>query len=80
MAGEIVLGYDESEVSDVALGAAVDLARDLKTKLVVVFGYDPARIGGEVRDLDQALEKRGEEAIRKARGEGEGRGRARRRR
>ncbi len=66
MAGEIVLGYDESEVSDVALAAAVDLARDLKTKLVVVFGYDPARIGGEVRDLDQALEKRGEEAIRKA--------------
>jgi nucleotide-binding universal stress UspA family protein len=66
MAGEIILGYDETEVSDIALGVALELARDLKTKLVVVFGYDPARIGGEVRDLDKALERRGKEAIRKA--------------
>lgn len=66
MVGEIILGYDETEVSDVALGVAVDLARDLETRLVVVFGYDPARIGGEVRDLDQALEGRGRAATQKA--------------
>jgi nucleotide-binding universal stress UspA family protein len=66
MAGEIVLGYDEDEVSDVALSVAVDLASDLKAKLVIVFGYDPARIGGEVRDLDQALEVRGRNATQKA--------------
>lgn len=66
MADEIVLGYDGTEVSDVALEVALGLARDLQTKLVVVFGYDPARIGGEVRDLDEALESRGKEAIRKA--------------
>jgi nucleotide-binding universal stress UspA family protein len=67
MAAEIVVGYDGTEVADVALDVAIGLARDTSAKLIVVFGYDPARIGGEVRDLDQALEKRGEEAIRKAR-------------
>jgi nucleotide-binding universal stress UspA family protein len=66
MAGEIVVGYDGTEVADLALDVAVVLAGDTSAKLIVVFGYDPARMGGEVRDLDEALEKRGEEAIRKA--------------
>jgi len=63
MAGEIVVGYDGTQCADAALGVAIDLARDLGTKLVLTFAYDPPRIGGEVRDLDEALEHRGEEVM-----------------
>jgi nucleotide-binding universal stress UspA family protein len=74
MAGEIVVGYDGTESAEAALGVAIDLARDLGTKLIITYAYDPARIGGEVRDLDQALETRGEtvtaEALEKAKAAG----------
>ena len=74
MAAEIVVGYDGTESSEAALDVAVGLAKDLGTKLVVVYAYDPARIGGEVRDLDKALKARGrevtEEAVAKARAAG----------
>lgn len=66
MSGEIILGYDEMEVSDVALGVAIDLASGLGAKLVIVFGYDPSRMGGEVRDLDIALQERGQKVTSKA--------------
>jgi nucleotide-binding universal stress UspA family protein len=61
MAGEIVVGYDGTDCSDAALEVAVGLTKDLSTKLVVLYAYDPSRMGGEVRDLDQALETRGRE-------------------
>lgn len=61
MAGEIVLGYDGTECANAALGVATELARELGSKLIVAYAFDPARIGGEVRDLDNALEKRGRE-------------------
>ncbi len=74
MAGEIVVGYDGTECSLAALDVAVSLAKDLASKLIVLYAYDPARIGGEVRDLDQALESRGREvttqAVEKARAAG----------
>ncbi|MFN8160214.1 MAG: universal stress protein [Solirubrobacterales bacterium] len=68
MAGEIVLGYDGTECAEAALEVAVSLASDLGAKLVITYAYDPARIGGEVRDLDIALEKRGEEVTAQAAG------------
>jgi nucleotide-binding universal stress UspA family protein len=74
MAGEIVVGYDGTECADAALDAAISLAKELDSKLVITYGYDPSRLGGEVRDLDQALEERGQEvtkeAAEKAAGEG----------
>ena len=66
MAGEIVVGYDGTECAEAALGVGINLARDLGTKLLVIYAYDPARIGGEVRDLDQALEERGREVTAEA--------------
>ena len=61
MAGEILLGYDDSDESRAALPVAVDLARSLGTRLVVVFGYEPPRAGGEVGALRDEIEKVGEE-------------------
>ena len=61
MAGEILLGYDDSEESRAALPVAVDLARSLGTRLVVVFGFEPPRAGGEVGALRDEIEKVGEE-------------------
>ncbi len=66
MAGEIVVGYDGTECSEAALEVGVGLAKDLASKLIVLYAYDPARLGGEVRDLDQALESRGREVTAQA--------------
>ncbi len=74
MAGEIVVGYDGTECAEAALEVAIDVARDLGTKLVIVYAYDPARIGGEVHDLDEALEKRGREVTAEAVKRSEGAG------
>ena len=61
MAGEIVLGYDDTAESRVALPVAVELARSLGAKLVICFGYEPPRSGGEVGALRDEIEKVGEE-------------------
>ncbi len=61
MAGEIVLGYDDTRESRAALPVAVELARSLGTKLVIGFGYEPPRSGGEVGALRGEIEKLGEE-------------------
>ena len=61
MAGEIILGYDASEESKAAVSVAVDLAKVHGTSLVVVFGYEPPRAGGEVGALRDEIEKVGEE-------------------
>jgi nucleotide-binding universal stress UspA family protein len=61
MAGEILLGYDDSDESKAALPVAVGLAGSLGTQLVVVFGYEPPRAGGEVGALRDEIEKVGEE-------------------
>ena len=66
MAGEIVVGYDGTECADVALDEAIGLAKELDSKLIIVYGYDPTRMGGEVRDLDLALEQRGQEVTKQA--------------
>jgi nucleotide-binding universal stress UspA family protein len=61
MAGDIVLGYDDTDESRAALPVAVELARSLGAKLVIVFGFEPPRSGGEVGALRNEIEKLGEE-------------------
>ncbi|MSO40984.1 MAG: universal stress protein [Solirubrobacterales bacterium] len=74
MANEIVVGYDGSDCSKAALDAAAKLATELKSKLVLVFGYEPYRVGGEIQDHRKALEERGEvvtsEGMERAKGKG----------
>jgi nucleotide-binding universal stress UspA family protein len=66
MAGEIVIGYDGTESAQAALGTALELAKDTGSNLVIAYGYDPTRMGGEVRDLDLQLEERGREVTNEA--------------
>lgn len=61
MGGEIVLGYDDTDESRAALPVAVRLARALGAGLVVGFGYEPPRAGGEVGALRDEIEKVGQE-------------------
>ena len=61
MSDPILLGYDDTDESRAALPVAVDLARSLGTELVIGFGYEPPRSGGEVGALREELAKLGEE-------------------
>jgi nucleotide-binding universal stress UspA family protein len=74
MAGTIIVGYDGLDGAKAALGRAIDLAKRLDAQLVVAYGYEVARIGGEVQDLAAALREMGEtltgEAAEQARAAG----------
>lgn len=60
----IVVGYDGSGCGDLALGAGLDLARELGDELVVVFGYaPPGTWGGEIADHEAAIEEMGEKIV-----------------
>jgi nucleotide-binding universal stress UspA family protein len=61
MAGEVLLGYDGSDGSKAALNVAVDLAKQLGQKLVIVYAYEVSQFGGEVQDLAKTLHERGED-------------------
>ena len=61
MPGEIVLGFDSTAESRAAVVVAADLAATYDTTLVIVFGYEPPRFGGEVGALRDEIEKVGEE-------------------
>ena len=72
MAGDVILGYDGQEGAEAALGTATRIAAAFKAPLVIVFGYRPAPIGGDVTDLARAVRALGEritgealEAVRK---------------
>jgi len=60
MAGDVILGYDGQEGAEAALGTATRIAAAFKTPLVIVFGYRPAPIGGDVTDLARAVRTLGE--------------------
>jgi nucleotide-binding universal stress UspA family protein len=60
VAGEIVLGYDGQVASRAALRSAVSLASAFARPLVLVFGFEPNPLGGEVRDLRHAVRDVGE--------------------
>lgn len=66
MAGEIILGYDGDAGGKAALRTAVAVAAAFKRPLIVVFGYAPAPIGGEVADLAQAVQDLGEKITAEA--------------
>jgi nucleotide-binding universal stress UspA family protein len=63
----LVLGYDESPSANAALKAAIALAAELKTSVVVVFGYYISPLGGTGGGtLREALERMGEHALQRA--------------
>jgi nucleotide-binding universal stress UspA family protein len=66
MAGEIIVGYDGLEGSDAALATAVPIAAAFGRPLVIVFGYRPAPIGGEVASMARAVRDVGEQMTGKA--------------
>lgn len=67
MAGEVIVGYDGQEGAVAALRTATGIAAAFDRPLVIVFGYRPAAIGGEVADLAAAVRDlgagMGEEAL-----------------
>ena len=62
-----VLGYDGTDGSRAALDAAVGLAAELGDTLVVVFAHATSRLGGEVRDYDDAIREHGRGVLEEAR-------------
>jgi nucleotide-binding universal stress UspA family protein len=60
MAGEVIVGYDGQEGSVAALRSAVAVAAAFKRPLIIVFGYRPAPIGGDVTDLGRAVRELGQ--------------------
>lgn len=64
---EIVVGYDGSECGKAALDRAVELARQLGDRVVIVFGYAPPGIwGGEIAEHEEAIEEYGEKMVAEA--------------
>jgi nucleotide-binding universal stress UspA family protein len=59
MAGEVLIGYDGSDGGKAALDVAIDLAKQMRQTLLVVYAYEVSQFGGEVQDLAKALRERG---------------------
>ncbi len=51
----IVVGYDGTDGAKAALTEAAQLARELEAGIVAVFAHATSRLGGEVRDCDDAI-------------------------
>lgn len=66
MAGEIVLGYDGQAGSVAALRTATAIAAAFQRPLVIVFGFRPPAIGGDVSDLGKAVRKVGDDRTAEA--------------
>lgn len=64
---QIILGYDGSDCSKVALDEAVRMAKNLGDTVVLVFGYAPPGIwGGEIAEHEEAIEEFGETVMGEA--------------
>jgi nucleotide-binding universal stress UspA family protein len=64
---EIVVGYDGTEGAKAGLEKAVEFAKALGDKVVIVFGYAPGGYGGgEVRAQREAVEELGEKLTKEA--------------
>jgi nucleotide-binding universal stress UspA family protein len=61
MAGDIVVGYDGQEASVAAVRTATAVASAFGRDLVIVFGYRPAPIGGDVPSMARAVRDVGEQ-------------------
>ena len=66
MAGEVVLGYDGNEGSGAALRTATSIAAAFDRPLVIVFGYRPPTMGGDIADLRRAVREIGEKLTKEA--------------
>jgi nucleotide-binding universal stress UspA family protein len=66
MAGEVVLGYDGHESSGRALRTATSIAAAFGRPLVVVFGYRPPTMGGDIADLRRAVREIGDQVTKEA--------------
>ncbi|HVO53517.1 MAG TPA: universal stress protein [Solirubrobacterales bacterium] len=65
--GEIIVGYDGSEVGRAALREASALAKELGDRVVIVFGYAPGGYGGgEIPTHREAVEELGEKITAEA--------------
>ncbi len=65
--GQIVVGYDGSDCSRVALDEALRLAGDVGDGVVLAFGYAPPGIwGGEIAEHEEAIEEFGEKVMGEA--------------
>jgi len=65
--GTQVVGYDGTDGARAALDAAVGLAAGLGDGLVAVFAHATSRLGGEVRDYDDAIREHGRGVLEEAR-------------
>jgi nucleotide-binding universal stress UspA family protein len=65
--GTQVVGYDGTDGSRAALDAAIGLAAELGDGVVVVFAHVTNRLGGEVRDYDDAVREHGRGVLEEAR-------------
>jgi nucleotide-binding universal stress UspA family protein len=64
---EIVVGYDGSDGAKAALDKAVEFAKTLGDKVVIVFGYAPGGYGGgEVPTHREAVKELGEKLTKEA--------------
>jgi nucleotide-binding universal stress UspA family protein len=74
MPGTIVVGYDGSEGARAALDEALALAGELGSQVHLVFAFEAPRLGGELRDLDEAIAERAlvvlERGVHQAAGKG----------
>jgi nucleotide-binding universal stress UspA family protein len=70
----IVVGYDGRAGAQAAFAEALRLAGELGAPVVLVFSFEVSRLGGEVADLEAAVQERGravlDEALAKADGAG----------
>ncbi len=64
----IVVGYDGTDGSRAAFAEAARLAGELGLGLHVVFSYSVSRLGGELRDLDEAVAERASVVLAEAEG------------
>ena len=63
----IVVGYDGSDSSKAALERAVELAKGLGDKVVLIFGYAPPGLwGGEIAEHEEAIEEFGQRLMDEA--------------
>jgi nucleotide-binding universal stress UspA family protein len=64
---EIVVGYDGTDGAKAALRKAVEFAKELGDKIVIVFGYAPGGYGGgEVPTHREAVKELGERVTEEA--------------
>jgi nucleotide-binding universal stress UspA family protein len=60
---DIVLGYDGRDGARAALEKVAELSGALGDRVVLVFGYEVSRLGGEVADYAAALREHAEQTI-----------------